>query len=198
MSLVKQTMTDLKNIPSVDHLLQDSVLISQIDQFGRKLTLDFLRLELDEIRSSVKNGSPVPSDDDIVYRIKNKLIEFTSPTLRSVINATGVVLHTNLGRSPISQNALASSESVASAYSNLEFDLISGKRGSRNGIVERLLTKISGAEAGMVVNNNAAALLLILSALAKRKRVVISRTQLIEIGDGFRIPEVMQQSGTKL
>ena len=191
-------MSDFKNIPSVDHLLQESVVTTQIDRFGRKLTLDFLRLELEEIRETVKNGAPVPVDIEIVNRLTNKLVEFASPLLKPVINATGVILHTNLGRSPLSQDALAASAKVSSVYSNLEFNLNDGKRGSRNAIVERLLTKITGAEAGMVVNNNAAALLLILSALAKRKRVVISRTQLIEIGDGFRIPEVMQQSGAKL
>ncbi len=191
-------MTDLKNIPSVDHLLQDSVLISQIDQFGRKLTIDFLRLELDEIREEVKHGAAVPSDQEIIYRMTNSLVAFSSPSLKPVINATGVVLHTNLGRSPISEKALSASGKVTASYSNLEFNLITGKRGSRNSIVERLLIKISGAEAGLVVNNNAAALLLILTALAKRKKVIISRTQLIEIGDGFRIPEVMQQSGAKL
>lgn len=191
-------MTDLKNIPSVDHLLQDSVLISQIDQFGRKLTVDFLRLELDEIREEVKHGAAVPSDQEIIYRMTNSLVAFSSPSLKPVINATGVVLHTNLGRSPISEKALSASGKVTASYSNLEFNLITGKRGSRNSIVERLLIKISGAEAGLVVNNNAAALLLILTALAKRKKVIISRTQLIEIGDGFRIPEVMQQSGAKL
>lgn len=198
MSQVKPTMTDLKNIPSVDHLLQDSVLISQIDQFGRKLTVDFLRLELDEIREEVKHGAAVPSDQEIIYRMTNSLVAFSSPSLKPVINATGVVLHTNLGRSPISEKALSASGKVTASYSNLEFNLITGKRGSRNSIVERLLIKISGAEAGLVVNNNAAALLLILTALAKRKKVIISRTQLIEIGDGFRIPEVMQQSGAKL
>ncbi len=120
------------------------------------------------------------------------------PSLVPVINASGVVLHTNLGRAPLSQAALAALQAVASGYSTLEFDLEGGKRGSRLAHAERLLTRLTGAEAALVVNNNAAAVLLALTALARRKRVIISRTQLVEIGGGFRIPDVMRQSGAKL
>ncbi len=123
---------------------------------------------------------------------------WTSPTLFPVINASGVILHTNLGRAPLSSAAAQSVLAIAQGYSNLEFDLETGRRGSRLAHAREQLNQLTGAEDAMVVNNNAAAVLLILSALANKKRVIISRTQLIEVGGGFRIPDVMRQSGAKL
>jgi len=142
-------------------------------------------------------GSEIPESDQLMARVSRLLIEWTMPTLIPVINATGVILHTNLGRAPLS---LAAQQAVArsSGYCTLEYDLASGKRGSRAVHAEQLLMRLTGAEAALVVNNNAAAVLLTLSALANRKRVIISRTQLVEIGGGFRVPDVMAQSGAKL
>ena len=124
--------------------------------------------------------------------------KWTSPTLVPVINASGVILHTNLGRAPLSNAALKAMATISHGYSNLEFDLETGKRGSRLIHAEELLKRLTGAEAAIIVNNNAAAMLLVLAALARRKRVVISRSQLVEIGGEFRIPDVMKQSGAKL
>jgi len=198
MCRVTQVMNEFSKIPSVDYLLNNESIKPLIDQFGRQLVLDFTRSKLDTVRDSLRSGNDIPSEDELITDIYSTLEVFSQPFLRPVINATGVVLHTNMGRSPIGLDAMGAAEMVVTSYSNLEFNLETGKRGTRNTIAERLLQKVTGAEAGIVVNNNAAALLLILTALAKRKRVIISRTQLIEIGDGFKIPEVMQQSGAKL
>jgi L-seryl-tRNA(Ser) seleniumtransferase len=126
------------------------------------------------------------------------LEEWLAPTLRPVINATGVIIHTNLGRAPLSQAAIQAMQEVAPGYSSLEYDLEHGRRGSRLVHAESLLQRLTGAEAALVVNNNAAAVLLALTALARRHRVVIARSQLVEIGGGFRVPDVMKQSGAKL
>ncbi|HEX9091825.1 MAG TPA: L-seryl-tRNA(Sec) selenium transferase, partial [Anaerolineales bacterium] len=136
--------------------------------------------------------------DELLHSAHDLLNKWISPSLLPVINATGVILHTNLGRAPLSQSAIQALQDVSAGYSNLEFDLPSGKRGARLVHAESLLTHLTQAEAALIVNNNAAAVLLVLSALAKRRAVVISRTQLVEIGGGFRIPEVMQQSGARL
>src|SRR6266498_901448 len=126
------------------------------------------------------------------------LAAWTAPTLLPVINATGVILHTNLGRAPLSKATIAAMNEAAQNYSTLEYDLGKGQRGSRLIHAESILQKLTGAQAAVVVNNNASAVLLVLSALANKKRVVISRTQLVEIGGGFRVPDVMKQSGAKL
>jgi L-seryl-tRNA(Ser) seleniumtransferase len=130
--------------------------------------------------------------------VEQTLEDWLEPTLRSIINATGVILHTNLGRAPLSHAAHQAILKIAQSYSTLEYDLPRGKRGKREQHVESLLTRVTGAEAGLVVNNNAAAVLLALTGLARRKEVIVSRTQLIEIGGGFRVPDVMRQSGAKL
>ena len=139
------------------------------------------------------------------YRLNSLLIgpennwkEYTKPPLIPVINATGVILHTNLGRAPLSQDAINAMQTVGTSYSTLEFDLPRGKRGSRSMHVEQILCHLTGAEFAFIVNNNASAVLLVLSGLASHKRVIISRTQLIEIGGGFRIPDVLKRSGAKL
>jgi L-seryl-tRNA(Ser) seleniumtransferase len=191
-------VSDLRNIPSVDKILQQQKASGWIAEFGSSLTLVVTRATLDEIRLDYKTKKQAITLDEIVRLIELKLHRLTELTLRGVINATGVVLHTNLGRAPISQSAMQAMMEVARGYVNLEFDLEKGKRGSRLVHTEELLTQISGAEASIVVNNNAAAVLLILTALAKRRGVVIARSQLVEIGGGFRIPEVMAQSGARL
>jgi L-seryl-tRNA(Ser) seleniumtransferase len=135
---------------------------------------------------------------EIIENIYNQGQAVAKPSLRPLINATGVVLHTNLGRAPLSQASIAAMNTVSQGYNNLEFDTGTGERGSRHTHTEALLCRLTGAEAGLVVNNNAAAVLLGLSALAKRKEVIVSRGQAVEIGGNFRIPEVMRQSGAKL
>ncbi len=192
-------MTNLRDLPSVEQLLQTPRLVELIATYGRPLALESVRVSLDEARASVRKGlDSTPSRDDLTARAARLLAEWTRPTLQSVINATGVILHTNLGRAPLSRAAFEAMQAAALGYSNLEFDLSTGKRGSRTIHAESLLQRLTGAEAALVVNNNASAVLLVLSALAKGKRVVISRSQLVEIGGSFRVPDVMKQSGAKL
>jgi L-seryl-tRNA(Ser) seleniumtransferase len=188
---------NLRTLPSVDKLLNLSE--SLILEFGRVLTIDALRAALDETRARLqKSGGEAPDPDTLIARAAQLLRNWTAPTLQPVINATGVIIHTNLGRAPLSRAAIAAMDTAAQGYTNLEYDLPKGKRGSRYDHAEDLLKRLTGAEAALVVNNNASAVLLVLSALARRRRVLISRTQLVEIGGGFRIPDVMAQSGAKL
>ena len=191
-------MISLRDLPSVEVLLQSAGKL--IDAYGRPLTVDAIRLTLDEIRSRFRRDpeTVLPSTDVLLARAESHLSAWTSPTLLPVINATGVILHTNLGRAPLSNATLRAMDEAARHYSNLEYDLIKGQRGSRLAHSETVLQKLTNAEAAVVVNNNASAVLLVLSALATKKRVVISRTQLVEIGGGFRVPDVMKQSGAKL
>ena len=191
-------MSDLRNLPAVDRLLQTNAAAAFIAEYGRPLTVEAIRSTLSEIRQSYEKGSEVPGENKIIEKAKRYLEEWSAPTLIPVINATGVVLHTNLGRAPLSVPDFGFVENISTWYSNLEYDLGKGRRGSRTVHAEELLKRITGAEAALVVNNNAGAVLLVLSALARRRRVIISRTQLIEIGGGFRIPDVMKQSGARL
>jgi L-seryl-tRNA(Ser) seleniumtransferase len=193
-------MTSLRDLPSIEKLLQDKRADQLIHQYGRPLTLDAVRSTLDEARARFKSDpqAALPSDDVILARAESHLIAWTKPTLLPVINATGVILHTNLGRAPLSTATIAAMKHAAENYSTLEYDLEKGQRGSRLIHTEAILQRLTGAESALIVNNNASAVLLALSALANRKRVVISRTQLVEIGGGFRVPDVMKQSGAKL
>ncbi len=191
-------MSDLRELPSVEQLLQAHDAQALIETYGRPATLEAIRTTLGEIRAQHTAQDSLPQRQGILSLAKEKLAQWNKPTLVAVINASGVVLHTNLGRAPLSQAAVAALQAVASGYSTLEYDLEQGKRGSRLVHAENLLVRITGAESAMVVNNNAAAVLLALMALARRKRVIISRTQLVEIGGGFRVPEVMSQSGARL
>lgn len=191
-------MSDFRSLPSVDQLLQSDPIPHWIDQFGRPLVVDALREALAAARSGLQNGRPVPPSEILLENAHHRLVAWMAPTLRPVINASGVVLHTNLGRAPLSQAALEAVRQAAAGYSTLEYDLERGMRGSRSVHAEGLLTRLTGAPAALVVNNNAAAVLLALTALAKRKRVIISRSQLVEIGGGFRVPDVMTQSGARL
>jgi L-seryl-tRNA(Ser) seleniumtransferase len=186
----------LRDLPSVDKLLSQADDL--IAEYGRPLTTEIFREKLDQARTDFRDQAVTPSATDLLSQARARLASLTVPSLRPVINASGVILHTNLGRAPLSRAALTQMESVARGYSTLEYDLSKGERGSRTVHAESLLTRLTGAEAALVVNNNAAALLLILSALAQRKGVIISRSQLVEIGGGFRVPDVMKQSGAKL
>lgn len=192
------TMTDLRSLPSVDQLLQTEEVNQWISSYGRPLTLDAIRSVLDKVRLRYAEASTIPDRESLLEQVGSKLQNWTAPTLRDVINATGVILHTNLGRAPLSQAALDAIRSVASGYSTLEYDLRKGKRGTRLVHAESLLKRITGVSAALVVNNNAAAVMLALTALARRRAVVIARTQLVEIGGGFRVPDVMKQSGARL
>ena len=191
-------MSDLRLLPSVDQLLKTDQITEHISEFGRSLTLDAIRSVLDEVRSVHSNDKSIPSQEIILNRVLERLRDWTAPTLQHVINATGVILHTNLGRAPLSKAAIESMQMTATDYSTLEYDLGKGRRGSRTMHAEGLLKRLTGAERALIVNNNASAVLLILSVLANRRKVVIARSQLVEIGGGFRIPDVMKQSGAKL
>jgi L-seryl-tRNA(Ser) seleniumtransferase len=188
----------LRNLPSVDKLLKNQSVNLMAADFGRSLVLEALRATLAAARTSYRKTREVPNEDEILKQAETLLKIWTAPTLQPVINASGVIIHTNLGRAPLSQAAIQAATDVALGYSNLEYDLGKGRRGSRLLHAEELLVRLTGAEAALVVNNNASAVLLALTALAKRRRVLIARTQLVEIGGGFRIPDVMVQSGAKL
>jgi L-seryl-tRNA(Ser) seleniumtransferase len=193
-----KAMPDRRSIPAVDQILRDEQAIRLISCYGRSLTIDAIRETLEKIRTRANQDEEIPVLHAILTQVENSLQNWLTPTLAPVINATGVILHTNLGRAPLCQASIAAIQVLTHGYSTLEYDLEKGARGSRSIHAEWLLKKLTGAEDALVVNNNAAAVLLILSSLAHRRRVVISRTQLVEIGGGFRIPEVMAQSGAKL
>jgi L-seryl-tRNA(Ser) seleniumtransferase len=191
-------MNNLRNLPSIEQLLQNATRL--IEKYGRPLTLDALRETLHDARARFKLDpeTALPSTDLILAQAESRLAAWTEPTLRPLINATGVIIHTNLGRAPLSSATIHAMSEAAANYSNLEYDLVTGRRGSRLIHAEAILQKLLGVEAALVVNNCASAVLLTLSALANRKRVVIARSQLVEIGGGFRVPDVMKQSGAKL
>lgn len=188
----------LRALPSVDQLLYDAPIHDLIIRYGRTATLDAIRAVLDDYRALIRQGgdAPMPAlmHDDVRLRVESIM----RATLYPVINATGVIIHTNLGRAPLSAAALKAMQEVGGVYTNLEYDVAKGERGSRYAHTTRLLTRLTGAEDALVVNNNAAALLLVLAAFARGREVIISRGQLVEIGGGFRIPEIMEQSGAKL
>jgi L-seryl-tRNA(Ser) seleniumtransferase len=188
-------MSELRNLPSVDRLLRHEDAGGLTKEYGRPLTLDAIRETLESIRTEKIKTKQKWSEVEILAQAGLLLQDWTFPTLTPVINATGVILHTNLGRAPILD--LTFFKRIW-GYCSLEYDLEEGERGSRSDHAEKLLKRLTGAEAALVVNNNAAAVLLVLTALCKRKRVIISRTQLVEIGGGFRVPDVLAQSGAKM
>jgi L-seryl-tRNA(Ser) seleniumtransferase len=183
-----------RSLPSVDRLLQDASLRA----LPRELAVQIAREVLDDARRGLRDGGWQHDLADLPGLVAERVRRATRPSLRPVINATGVVIHTNLGRAPLSGAALQAAQATASGYANLEYDLEAGERGSRHELVTDLLRRLTGAEAALVVNNNAAAVLLVLSALGQGREAIISRGQLVEIGGGFRIPDVMRQSGVSL
>jgi L-seryl-tRNA(Ser) seleniumtransferase len=191
-------MTDLRSLPSVEQFLQTHEARELIGSYGRPLVLEAVRNALDEARTRFLEGQGIPAEAALLGRVRAQLMDWSSPTLMPVINATGVILHTNLGRAPLSREAVGAVQAISAGYSTLEYDLDKGLRGSRTVHAEDLLRRLTGAEAALVVNNNAAAVLLALTTLARRRAVVIARSQLVEIGGGFRVPEVMKQSGARL
>jgi L-seryl-tRNA(Ser) seleniumtransferase len=188
----------LRQLPSVDRLLQEEAMQALVAEYGHAAVVEAIRAALDEARQTIQAGAPAPSPAALLQSVIVQAEALWRPTLRPVINATGVIIHTNLGRAPLSRETLAAMQAVGIGYSNLEFDLPSGERGSRYSHVVGLLARLVGSEDALVVNNNAAAVLLALSALAKGKEVIVSRGQAVEIGGGFRIPDVMRQSGARL
>lgn len=189
---------ELRRLPGVDRLLQEEAVEALEARWGHELTVDALRAVLEAARQSIRAGQEAPAAAVLAEEAEAWLADQLRPTLRPAINATGIIVHTNLGRAPLSDEARAAMNAVAAGYSNLEYDLERGERGSRYVHAERLLCRLTGAEAALVVNNNAAAVLLMLMALAHGREVIISRGQVVEIGGGFRIPDVMRQSGARL
>src|SRR6266487_6127219 len=188
----------LRLLPSVDELLHSPAGQDLAACYSYDLAKRAIRSSLTQARSSIREGASCPSSADLLKAAKALLQEEQRPHLRSVINATGVIINTNLGRAPLSQEALQAVQEVARGYANLEYELATGERGSRHCHVADLLRELIGAEDAVVTNNNAAAVLLSLSTLAAGREVIISRGQLVEIGGGFRIPDVMRQSGCHL
>jgi L-seryl-tRNA(Ser) seleniumtransferase len=195
---VAPNVSKLRQIPSVDRLLGLKAVQALIDAFGRQQTVDALREALDAVRDDVRAGGEIPDTASLAARASRRLKERLAPTLRPVINATGVIIHTNLGRAPLSTTAREAMDAISRGYSTLEYDLEAGRRGHRTVHAERLLCQLTGAESALVVNNNAGAVLLALTGLAHGHGVIISRGQLVEIGGGFRVPDVMAQSGAQL
>jgi len=189
----------LKKLPKIDELLVEAEIAECIELFGRNTTLEALRKSVDSIRADILAGKIEDFDNAVVI---NNALEICRKSaqrnLRKVINATGTILHTNLGRSRLSKSACDAVIDVAKNYSNLEYNIEKGSRGERYDAVTDLLKKLTGAESSLVVNNNAAAVLLALSAVAKDKRVIVSRGEQVEIGGMFRVPEIMEQSGSHL
>lgn len=183
-----------RDLPSVDRLLRDR----RLADLPRALAVDAAREVLESARRDLRDGDWAHALDDLPGLIAERVATMAAPRLRSVFNASGVVIHTNLGRAPLSLAAIAAAQQAADGYTNLEYDLASGERGSRHSLVTDALTYLTGAEDALVTNNNAAAVLLILSGLAQGRQAIISRGQLVEIGGGFRIPDVMRQSGVDL
>ena len=183
-----------RDLPSVDSVLADGRVRALSAEYSGDTVVALVREELDAARAAVADGRAAPPLAAIVAAVGERARSALAPSLRPVINATGVILHTNLGRAPLSDEALAAMTEAARGYSNLEFDLEAGERGSRHDHLEEQLRRLTGAEAAFAVNNNASAVLLTLSALAIHREVIISRSQLVEIGGGFRIPDVMAQS----
>jgi len=194
----------LSQIPQVDQVLKHSELQPFIAKFSHDFVLQNVQKVTDQLRAellakeSSNNSSRESITNQILSRSLIRIQNFLRPSLQRAINGTGIILHTGLGRAPLAKEAKENLANVAEGYSNLEIDLESGKRGKRNSHVEDLLCYLTGAEAACVVNNNAAAVLLTLNTLSFRKEAVISRGQLVEIGGSFRIPEVMEKSGTKM
>lgn len=183
-----------RQLPAVEQLLSHL----PVEMYNHERVVAVCREVLEEARQQIATNGSVPTELVLVYEVKTRLALEHELSLRRVINATGVIIHTNLGRAPLSEDAIQAVQAVASGYSTLEYDLQAGQRGHRDSHIESILKDVTGAEAALVVNNNAAAVYLTLSALAKDREVVISRSELVEIGGGFRIPDVMEQSGAIL
>jgi L-seryl-tRNA(Ser) seleniumtransferase len=195
----------LSRIPNVDHILSKPEMVQLENRYPKGIILEAVRRGLYHLRQTIINARDPAKLDQSIFSFERLLPQFmeeienqVNPSLRRVINATGVVIHTNLGRSLLHEDAIEHVAGVSRHYSNLEFDLAQGRRGSRYAHVEEILCRLTGAEAALVVNNNAAAVLLVLNTIAAGREVIVSRGQLVEIGGAFRIPDVMNRSGAML
>lgn len=189
----------LRKLPKIDELLKEETVDSYIQSSIRAEVISVLRETIDGLRGDILEGRTVSLEkEDLMERFVRNMEEKKKPKLRKVINATGVVIHTNLGRSLLNEEAVRCVADISMNYNNLEYDIKAGKRGSRYSHVEEIITKVTGAEAAMVVNNNAAAVMLVLNTLCRGKEAIVSRGQLVEIGGSFRVPDVMAFSGAKL
>lgn len=191
-------MTEYRKLPAVDKLLSMSEIAALAAEYGSGPVTAAARAELDAARAAIYNGQPAPSGGEWTERVTDSVLAGSVSSLQPVINATGVIIHTNLGRTPLSDAAQEAVVRLAKGYSTLEYDLEAGQRGSRHAHPARLLCELTGAEDTLVVNNNAAAVFLALSALCVGREVIVSRGELVEIGGGFRIPDVLRQSGATL
>lgn len=189
----------LRKLPKIDELLLLDNIKTSIETYGRNLVVETLRETIDSFRKGILEGKLDSVELDLITKFYNELLgEKIGPKLKKVINGAGIVIHTNLGRSVLSKEAIENMVMVSESYNNLEYDLKQGKRGSRYAHIEELLTKITGAEGAVVVNNNAAAVMLALNTVCEDKEAIVSRGQLVEIGGSFRVPEVMKFSRAKL
>jgi len=190
----------LRKIPKVDELVRSPGLGECMEQYGERAVTDAVRAELEVLRRGILEGRvrEIPDREMLLGQIRSRARRSALPSFRGVINGTGIILHTNLGRACLSERAARAVYDAAKAYSNLEYDLETGKRGSRYSHVEAILCRLTGAESALVVNNNAAAVLLVLSALTQGGQVIVSRGELVEIGGSFRIPEIMESCGAQL
>ncbi|MSQ22197.1 MAG: L-seryl-tRNA(Sec) selenium transferase [Dehalococcoidia bacterium] len=190
--------SSLRNLPSVDLLLSQELLLRLAQTYSHDAVVKIIRQQLDECRSAIAQGAAAPTLSELVDMISHRAAQAWQSRPQPVINATGVILHTNLGRAPLSPQAAQAAMAAATGYTDLEFELVKGERGSRQAHMRSLLCQVTGAEAVLVVNNNASAVMLGLAAIAYGKEVIVSRGEAVEIGGGFRIPDVLAQSGAKL
>ncbi len=191
-------MNPFSQLPSVDRLLADASITALADLHGRAVITQLVRATLADAREAARSGTPLPDVASLIATVGSGAAAHALPNLRPVFNLTGTVLHTNLGRAPLPEAAIAALVTAARSPCALEYDIESGGRGDRDDIVNELLCELTGAEAATVVNNNAAAVFLLLNTLAQRKEVVVSRGELIEIGGAFRVPDIMKRAGAKL
>jgi len=189
---------ELRKIPGIDKLIKRPEIVELEKQHGNELVRFCLREVINNIRKSVLSGGKAPELDEIVSLARYRIDSLINSSLKPVINATGIVLHTNLARAPLGKNVLEKLTPFITGYSNLEFNLATGRRGHRNDHISDLIEYVTGAESSVVVNNNAAAVLLLLKTFAEGGEVIVSRGELIEIGGSFRIPDIMKASGSKM
>ena len=205
-------LSELRKLPKTDLLLAAADQAGLVARLGRGAVVEAIREDLDRLRKAIQAGEPCPTSADIEEALLARLAGAARGSLRAVVNATGVVVHTNLGRAPLSEDAIAAMRAAATGYTNLEYDLAAGERGDRYGHAEGALRRLTGAEGAVAVNNNASAVMLALAALMEASpsgagaggapdgppEVIVSRGQLVEIGGGFRIPDVLRRSGAAL